>query len=263
MTETLLPVINDGESLQIVQLSALTKETKAPVMFTEGTLIAAMESPAKFITGNSDLRKVANETGGLGTAATRDACIEGLKADKYLVVTGKQIDSTEKGDLLIEWLEANYPDLTDVALTAAWEQELATVAIKGGGRNFEQKINEKIRGLVATLKTAPPLRGGSLTNLENQSMSDTGENRISPPTSKMLDFAKNIATRINQRIPEEVMTNFEKCKEYIDKNKDAANQPSPKQLTFATSIAGRKGLTIPPETLANGKELSAWIDANK
>ena len=87
--------------------------------------------------------------------------------------------------------------------------------------------------------------------------------RASKPTDKMLEYAKNIATRVNVQLPEDATTDFEACKAFIDANKDAAMRPSEKQLNFATSIAERKGLTISAETLANGKELSKWIDEHK
>ena len=94
-------------------------------------------------------------------------------------------------------------------------------------------------------------------------MTDTNEPRKSNPTDKMLEYAKSIATRVNVRVPDEVMTDFEACKAFIDQHKDAAMRPSDKQLNFANSIAERKGLTVPAETAANGKELSKWIDLHK
>lgn len=93
-------------------------------------------------------------------------------------------------------------------------------------------------------------------------MADTDQSRVSKPTDKMLEFAKNIAKKIGKPVPDDVMVSFDACKAYLDANKDAAMRPSDKQLNFANVIAERKGLTVPPEALGNGKELSKWIDAN-
>lgn len=94
-------------------------------------------------------------------------------------------------------------------------------------------------------------------------MSDNGQPRTNRPTDKMLEFAKSIAKRIGQPVPDEVMSSFDACKEFLDANQAVAMLPSEKQLSFANSIAVRNGLTIPAEALAAGKELSKWIDANK
>lgn len=263
MTEATLPSISHGELLAVLNVKPLTKVTKAPPLYTEGTLLMDMESPGKFLSKDSGLKGVAAETGGLGTAATRHACIEGLKDDKYLELRKKNLIPTPKGDALITWLELHYPDLTDVAVTAEWEQELAHVAKKGGGLAFEQKINAKVASLVATLRTAPPLMGLTTHEMEPRTMSNDSQPRNNPPTAKMQEFAKKIADMKKERIPDEVMSSFDACKKYLDDNKETASRPSEKQLTFANSIALRAGVTIPAATLANGKDLSAWIDANK
>lgn len=93
-------------------------------------------------------------------------------------------------------------------------------------------------------------------------MTDNTQQRTNKPTDKMLEFAKNVAKKLGQPLPDEVINSFDACRAFLDANKDAANRPSEKQLNFAKTIAERKGVTIPPETLANGKELSKWIDAN-
>ncbi len=94
-------------------------------------------------------------------------------------------------------------------------------------------------------------------------MSETPAKRANKPTDKMLEFAKNVAKRIGVRVPDEVMTDFDACREFLDSNKEAAMRPSDKQLNFAKSIAERKGVDIPEEVLNNGRELSKWIDDHK
>lgn len=89
------------------------------------------------------------------------------------------------------------------------------------------------------------------------------ETRVNKPSDKMLEFAKNIATRLNTKVPENVMNDWEACKQYIDENKDNASRPTDKQSNFAKMIADRKGVTIPDDVAKNGRLLSKWIDENK
>jgi DNA topoisomerase-3 len=262
-----LPELDDGEMATLTTVSVRERKTRPPSAYTEGLLLDDMRAAAKFVEGDSELKKVLKDVSGLGTAATRDSIIEGLKHDKYLEKSGKYLVATPKGLAFIQWLDKIMPELTDVAVTARWEAELSVVAQKGGGAAFESRIAETVRKLISTLKAAPPLglpaKPFSSTSKKDSSMTDTNEPRKSTPTDKMLEYAKNIATRVNVRVPDDVMTDFEACKAFIDLHKDAAMRPSDKQLNFANSIAERKGLTVPAEVSANGKELSKWIDENK
>lgn len=264
--EEKLPDLEDGEIAEIVSIKVLEKTTRPPAHYTEGTLLDDMRAAGKFIENDPELKKILKEVSGLGTAATRDATIEGLKHDRYLEKSGKHIKATPKGIAFIQWLESIAPELTNVAVTARWEADLEVVAKSGGGAAFEGRIAEMVKNLVAKLKTAPALGlapPSTTSSKETSRMSETTGERSSAPTPKMLEYARNIATKLGVPLADEVAADFEACKAFIDTNKDAALRPSEKQLKFATSIADRKGLSLPPEVLANGKELSRWIDENK
>lgn len=267
--DVLLPDLEDGEMATIASIEVRERKTRPPSQYTEGTLLDDMRGASKFIEDDPVLKKQLREVSGLGTAATRDSTIEGLKNDKYLEKSGKHIIATPKGVEFIKWLDGVMPQLTDVSVTARWEADLGLVAQNGGGAAFESGIAEMVRKLISTLKVAPPLRLAARTitktTKESSYMSDQSPDqpRANKPTDKMMEYAKSIATRLKVPVPDEVMTNFDACKAFLDANKDAAMRPSEKQLNFANSIAERKGLTVPPEALANGKELSAWIDSHK
>lgn len=263
-----LPDLEDGELATIRSIEVLTRKTRPPTHYTEGLLLDDMQGAAKFVEGDAALQKALKVVSGLGTAATRAAAIEGLKNDKYLEKSGKHLVATAKGLAFIQWLETVMPELTDVAMTARWEAELGLVAQVGGGPAFEARVAEFVKNLITKLKAAPPLglappRPSTLTSKETSRMSDNNEQRASKPSDKMLEFAKNIATKVGVRVPDEVMTSYDACKKFIDDNKDAAMRPSEKQLNFANSIALRKGMNISAEIMANGRDLSAWIDSNK
>jgi len=265
-TASLLPDLEDGELAVIESIEVKERKTKPPALYTEGTLLDDMKAAAKFVEDDPVLKKMLREASGLGTAATRDSIIEGLKHDKYIEKSGKNLVATAKGEAFILWLESFMPELTDVALTARWEAELSLVAQQGGGKAFEARVTDSVKKLISILKTAHPLgvpSSSSSTSKESSSMSDTTPKRANKPTDKMLEFAKNVAKRIGVRVPDEVMTDFDACREFLDTNKDAAMRPSDKQLNFAKSIAERKGVDIPEDVMANGRELSKWIDEHK
>ena len=258
-----LPELEDGEIATIVQLEVKERKTKPPSHYTEGLLLADMEGAAKFIENEPDLKRALKAVSGLGTAATRDSVIEGLKHDKYLEKSGKHMVATPKGIAFIQWLEKVMPELTDVATTARWEAELGMVAQQGGGKAFEDRVTATVIKLISILKAAPSLgvlSSSSPTSKENKKMSDNTSQKANKPTDKMLEYAKSIAKKVNVRVPDDVMTDYDTCKAFIDANKDAALRPSDKQLNFAKVIAERKGLEVPAEALVNGKDLSKWID---
>lgn len=263
--EQSLPPLEDGELADIVSIDIKGRKTRPPSHYTEGTLLADMKGASKFVENDPELKKMLKEISGLGTAATRDSILETLKGHQYLEKSGKHLVATEKGIAFISWLEKVLPDAVDVALTARWEAELAVVAEKGGGKAFEDRVAQKVRDMISTLKAAPPMNlAASTTHKESQSMTDTNEQkRASKPTDKMLEFAKSIAKKVGVRLPDEVMGDFDACRAFIDEHKDVAMRPSDKQLNFANSIASSKGLTLPPEVIANGRELSKWIDEHK
>jgi hypothetical protein len=94
-------------------------------------------------------------------------------------------------------------------------------------------------------------------------VAENEDRRTSKPTDKMLDFAKAIAKSLGRRVPDEVMADFDACRDFIDTNKEAASRPSEKQTDYAKAIAKRKGVTVPQEALADRRLISAWIDENK
>lgn len=67
-----LPVMQKGQEFSISDIRLTEGKTKPPARFTEGTLIAAMENPVRYMeSGNKEMAKTLGETGGLGTVATR------------------------------------------------------------------------------------------------------------------------------------------------------------------------------------------------
>lgn len=136
--EQQLPDINKGESLKVTSITETNGKTKPPALFNEGTLLSAMENPAKYMSNESKaLIKTIGETGGLGTVATRADIIEKLFNTFLLEKKGKDIMITSKGKQLLELVPE---ELKSPTLTAQWEQKLSSIA--KGSLNKNAFINE-------------------------------------------------------------------------------------------------------------------------
>ncbi|MGG4489437.1 DNA topoisomerase III [Metabacillus idriensis] len=140
LAEQKLPVLNKGDVLQVQTLIETQGETKPPARFNEATLLSAMENPAKYMSGNDDLKKVIGETGGLGTVATRADIIEKLFNSFLVEKKGKELFVTSKGKQLLDLVPQ---DLKSPALTAEWEQKLTLIA---KGKLSKQAFIQEMKG---------------------------------------------------------------------------------------------------------------------
>ena len=101
-------------------------KTKPPARFTEGTLLKAMENPVKYMQQkDAKAAKTLQETGGLGTVATRADIIEKLFSGFLLEKKGEDIYTTAKARQLLELVPE---DLRKPELTAEWEMKLSKIA---------------------------------------------------------------------------------------------------------------------------------------
>ncbi|WP_078427082.1 DNA topoisomerase III [Alkalihalobacterium alkalinitrilicum] len=140
-----------GDTLTIKSISQTEGETQPPHFFNEGTLLSAMENPAKFMSEtNNELAKTLGKTGGLGTVATRADIIDKLFNSFLIEKRGKDIVTTSKGRQLLELVPK---DLKSPALTAEWEQKLEAIA-KGNlaKQNFLVEMKEYTKAIVDEIK---------------------------------------------------------------------------------------------------------------
>lgn len=159
-----LPVMQKGQEFSISNIRLTEGKTKPPARFTEGTLIAAMENPVRYMeSGNKEMAKTLGETGGLGTVATRADIIEKLFSSFLLEKKGEDIYTTAKARQLLELVPE---DLRKPELTAQWEMKLSKIA---EGKLSDQKFMTEIRtystDLVKQIKTAEgTFRHDNMTN---------------------------------------------------------------------------------------------------
>ncbi|MBN2252187.1 MAG: DNA topoisomerase I [Kosmotogaceae bacterium] len=121
--ERLLPKIEKGDELPVISSDLEEKETQPPGRFSQGSILKEMEKH------------------GLGTRATRAEILQTLYNRKY--VSGKSIEVTDLGEVVVTVLKENCPRILSEELTRKFEEEMEAVNI--GKRNRKQVLEEAKR----------------------------------------------------------------------------------------------------------------------
>ncbi len=151
LKDQVLPKVSEGDVININKVELSKGETKPPARFNEGTLLSAMENPQKYVNVNKEAAKTLNETGGLGTVATRADIIEKLFNSFVIEKKGKEIVPTSKGKQLID-LVPN--ELKSPLLTAKWESRLDGISKgKDNPNAFIKEMRNYAIALVEAVKT--------------------------------------------------------------------------------------------------------------
>lgn len=139
--------MEQGMVLPVVRAEKKQGFTSPPKVYTEDTLLSAMETA-----GNKEFEKD-TEKKGLGTPATRAAILEKLVSSGYVERKGKQMIPTEDGVAAIH----NIPDyLKSASMTAEWENDLLRMErgeIKP--HDFMQGIHGLLDKMLADLRQIP------------------------------------------------------------------------------------------------------------
>lgn len=146
-----LPSVKEGALLPVHALTLTEGKTKPPAYFTEGTLIAAMENPVKYMEHrDKTLEKTLGETGGLGTVATRADIIEKLFGSFLMEKKGNEIHITSKGRQLLSLVPS---DLKSPELTAQWELRLKAISQgKESEKKFMREIEDYTKSLIREIR---------------------------------------------------------------------------------------------------------------
>ena len=118
----ILPDFVEGESGPHTP-SLLEKWTKAPAMYSEATLLRAMETAGK-LCDDEELRDAMKENG-LGRPSTRAAIIETLLRRRYIKKEKKALVATQTGIELIGIIRQEL--LKSAELTGQWEKKLRQI----------------------------------------------------------------------------------------------------------------------------------------
>lgn len=123
----------------------LEKQTQAPKMHTEATLLRAMETAGKQV-DDEELRDLMKENG-IGRPSTRANIIETLFKRKYVVREKKNLVPTQTGIQLINTIQNEL--LKSVELTGIWEKKIRQIE-KGEYDTslFISEMKEMVQNLV-------------------------------------------------------------------------------------------------------------------
>lgn len=116
-------VFSVGDEIPVMGYGLAQKKTLPKPLYTEATLLAAMETCGKNIT--DEQAKEAIKDLGIGTPATRAAIITTLFKRDYIERSGKSIVPTEKGLYIYEAVKDMR--VADVELTGSWEKTLMQI----------------------------------------------------------------------------------------------------------------------------------------
>ncbi len=121
--ESFLPKLKKGDIVNIIDGKVTEKETSPPKLYTENTLLSAMEHAGKFVE-DEELKEKLKENG-FGTPATRASIIERLLQVKYITRKGKSLIPTSKG---INLIKIAPDELKSPETTGRWEKGLNKIA---------------------------------------------------------------------------------------------------------------------------------------
>ena len=139
-----LPNLTEGEVLSLVNADINEHKTKPKPLYTEATLLSAMENAGKEVK-EDDKRKAMAECG-IGTPATRANIIETLILRDYIRRDKKSIIPTEKGLAVYEIVKDK--KIANAEMTGSWELALAAIE---AGKMPSDKFSQGINSYVGTI----------------------------------------------------------------------------------------------------------------
>lgn len=164
-----LPKVAKGDKVKVSSCKVRESATKPPPRYTPSTILAAMTHVGETLT-EADMRKVLNESNGIGTAATRADILEKLVTNGTVEFSKNIYTPTEKGMRLIA--DIRDKDISSAILRATWEKKLREVE-KGTFRgNFDKEMRNYIicetKDILSRVSLGEcPLCGGDITATEN------------------------------------------------------------------------------------------------
>lgn len=136
--------------MPVLGIDTLARKTKPQPIFTEASLLAAMEGCGRNLSDEKE--KEAMKDSGLGTPATRAGIIELLITRHYVERSGRSLIPTPKGlevyGIVKEKMIAN------VSMTGRWECELHEIETgEVSTETFTENINSYARQITSELLT--------------------------------------------------------------------------------------------------------------
>ncbi|MDL2141679.1 DNA topoisomerase [Flavobacterium tructae] len=157
----ILPELKKGDKLKVKNATVLEKKTSPPMLYTEATLLSAMESAGKRVE-DEESRKAMTDIG-IGTPATRAAIIETLFDRDYIKRKEKSLIPTEKGLQIYDIVKSKM--IADVSMTGQWEIELQKIennqlqaeVFQKGIEDYVTSLTHELLATTVTIDKGPDL----------------------------------------------------------------------------------------------------------
>jgi len=195
-----LPALEHGAAAEIVTAKLSERTTRAPERLNEGTLVKAMKNAAQFIRDPA-LKERLKDAKGIGTQATRDSVIAGLKEQGLIMTKGGKLYPTQAGMAVFSILHKVAPSLVDPGTTAVWESRID--GILTGGTTLDAFVSEvaaETERLIGVLRQCEP----------------TAAFGTAAPSEKMIKAVMAVAKRTGTPPPSTFRTDFAACKAFLD-----------------------------------------------
>ena len=249
----LLPPLTHGETALLRDAAVEDKETRPPPRYNEGTLIEAMQTAWRFVV-DEVLRERLKAAKGIGTPATRAEIIRGLKAQDFLIPSGKHIVPTERGLSLFAVLEQADPALVDPGVTAQMERLLDDVLVG------QQKMTGAIDAVCAQAsRIISRLQAGADCGTGSPLSVGTADGADRPPTAAMKRFVGSLAKQHRIQPPGGYTTSRAACRVFLDRRvptddgvrsiaETGVSRSAPARKTYAGRPASNDGDSVVPPT---------------
>lgn len=130
----MMPVLKEGQALELVELPIDEAQTRPPARFSEAGLVQALERH------------------GVGRPSTYASMVSVVKSKGYVALKQKRLVPTDTGVKLCDFLVGRFPQVFDVGYTARLEAALDRVA--AGEMEQSRLLDTFWRGFQPQLKTA-------------------------------------------------------------------------------------------------------------
>ncbi|MEG1081720.1 MAG: type I DNA topoisomerase, partial [Pseudomonas sp.] len=142
--DDVLPEMNQGEVLKLIQIDPSQHFTKPPARYSEASLVKEMEKR------------------GIGRPSTYAAIISTIQDRGYVTLHNRRFYSEKMGDIVTERLSESFSNLMDYGFTAGMEENLDDVA--QGERDWKNVLDEFYGDFSNKLKLAEDGEKGMRAN---------------------------------------------------------------------------------------------------
>lgn len=236
--DQVLPDLNEGDILNVIEGLVKDQKTKAPGLFDEVSLLKELERL------------------GIGRPSTWAAIIKNIKMRGYVAIEKKKFVPTETGQILRKALHGF--GFMEYSFTADIEEQMD--AISNGDDNYHSVVSRVFETVLNDLRTHLGYSG------DGSDFFQPAQERDYKPSEKQIEYANKIADALGLDINALNMESGRELSAFMEKHRNAYKnsfKPTDKQVAFAENIAEKANVTLSDEVKSSAVKLSAWIEKHK